>query len=97
MTLVYFLDEDGFIDQVDNVLDPDSVSQKHTTIALPAGLHKPKFNGQDWVETMDDDEYEAIITQSKQVKPSEAQLQFQALRAMIVAQNKQIQALKGKN
>ena len=45
MTLVYFLTQDGFIDHVDNVKNPDKVTQNHTTVDLPEGLHKPKFNG----------------------------------------------------
>ena len=82
MTLVYFLTNDGFIDHVDMVQEPDKVNQNHTTMALPSGLHKPKFNGTEWVETMSDSEYQAIITQSKQAMPSQ-QTQMAMLTQML--------------
>ena len=117
MTLVYFLTQDGFIDHVDNVKNLDKVIQNHTTVDLPKGLHKPKFNGTEWVETMSDSEYESIIAQSKQAMPNQqaqmamlmqmmaksqikntqTQNQVKALQTMIMAQSKQIQAMKGSN
>lgn len=66
---VYFIDEEGY--KIDTqVVDVDNPPDGAITTPLPnPGLYRPKWTGNEWVETMTEEEYIATLPKES-LKPS---------------------------
>jgi hypothetical protein len=81
---VSLIDENGFFIKPDIVEESSALTKNQVQILCPNGFYKPKWNGEQWIEGLTNEEIDAIkASVPAQPTPEELQQQLSEIQAQI--------------